>query len=365
MLAALLRAPLARASSVSLLPDGGLRAMATVPTHMRAVVAKNARCVVEERPVPVLKPGEVLVKTVYSAINRADTLQRKGQYPPPPGVTDILGLELAGEVVAYAPGGALPPTAPEVVAPGARVMALLSGGGNAEYAAVPAAHLLPVPPSLSWRDAGAVPETWLTAFQLLHLVAGVRAGQSVLIHAAGSGVGTAAVQLAAAAGCIVFAVAGTDDKLAVARRLGAAHGFNYKADAAWPAAVVASSPGRGGVDVVLDPVGGSFWRGNADALALDGTWVLYGSMGGGSVEGGLLAQILRKRIKMVGTTLRSRTDGYKAELTARFVREALPLLASGAAAPVVDSEFPLAEAQAAHERMESNANTGKILLHME
>lgn len=343
-----------------------LRNMSGMAHTMRAIVAKNGACSLEMRPLPTAAQGECLVRVAYSAINRADTLQRKGQYPPPPGVTDILGLELAGEVVSYNPpsvhGSGVP--LPAVTRPGARVMALVGGGGNAEYAAVHASHLLPVPEGMSLRTAGAIPETWLTAYQLLHLVARLQKGERVLIHAAGSGVGTAAVQLAKAAGCTVYAVAGTDEKLAVARGLGADYTFNYKSNpTGWQADALASTPnGTAGVHVILDPVGGSFWRANAEAIGMDGRWVLYGSMGGVSVDGGLFATILRKRVQLLGTTLRARSDAYKAELTAAFARDALPLLASGAVQPVIDSEYALEEAQAAHERMESNVNTGKILL---
>lgn len=336
-----------------------------LPATMPALVAVGGAAVVESRALPVPRAGEVLVRVTGSAVNRADTLQRRGLYDPPPGVTDVLGLELTGVVAALgppAPPGA-PPALPGVAAVGARVMALVAGGGNAGYAAVPACHLLPVPPAWTTAVASAVPETFLTAFQLLHLVAAVRPGDIVLVHAAGSGVGTAAVQLARLAGATVIAVAGTDAKLAVAKSLGAAAGVNYKADPdGWPAAVLAATPGARGVDVILDPVGGSFWAGNAHVLALDGTWVLYGSLGGSKVEGALFAALMRKRARLLATTLRGRSLEYKAALVARFAADALPALARGEVAPVVDSAFALADGAAAHARMESNESTGKILL---
>ncbi len=336
--------------------------MHTLPPDMRAVAAVAGACEVQKRALPVPRPGEVLVAVHTSAINRADTLQRKGLYPPPPGVTDVLGLELAGTVVEYA----LPPTGdaaplPGVTVPGARVMALVGGGGNAEYAVVRAEHLLPVPQGMSLATAGGVPEVWLTAFQLLHFVAKVRAGQTVLIHAAGSGVGTSAVQLAVAAGCRVLATVGSDAKADVARKLGADVAINYKAED-WSKAVLAASPS--GVDVILDPVGGSYWRGNADAAAMDGTWVLYGSMGGGAVEGPLLSLLLRKRVSLLSTTLRTRSDAYKAELVRAFAERALPALASGALIPIIDSTYRMADVQAAHAHMESNGTIGKVLLEV-
>jgi NADPH:quinone reductase-like Zn-dependent oxidoreductase len=271
---------------------------------MRAVEVSGGVCRVGERAVPAPGDGEYLLKAHYSAINRADTLQRKGQYPPPPGAPDSLGLEVVGEVIGAGPGAA------GGFKPGDRVMALLAGGGNAEYVTVPGGQLMRIPEALDYKHAAAVPETWLTAFQLLHFVGHAKRGETVVVHAAGSGVGTAAVQLAIGAGCKVIAVAGSDEKLAAVRALaeetvrkirasavaagppaaapgsggsgeGAAEGgahsgepgellatVNYKSNAEWGKAVGAASPGGHGVQLVLDPVGGSFWRGNVDALAM-------------------------------------------------------------------------------------------------
>lgn len=355
LLLAYCRAASVASSSVSVLANG----MATDARLMRAAVAVDGAAVVETRPLPILKAGEVLVKVHYSAINRADTLQRKGLYPPPPGETDVLGLELTGEVVDVAHD------VPAEVAPavGARVMALVGGGGNAEYCAVNARHLLAVPSSLDWRAAAAVPEVWLTAFQLLHLVGHLQPADTVLVHAAGSGVGTAAVQLARLAGATVVAVAGDDAKLATVAALGAQHTVNYKTHPEFSGRVKEATGGKGAT-LILDPVGGSFWRQNAEAAAMDARWVLYGSMGGGSIDGGLFAQVLRKRLQILGTTLRARDTAYKAELVRRFSEAALPGLASGALKPVIDSEFALADIQAAHALMESNTTTGKIVLRV-
>ena len=345
----------ALAAGAFVMSDGP--APSPVEATMRAILAAGGRCALSQSSVPAPRAGELLLRVAYSAINRADTLQRGGKYPPPPGASPVLGLEAAGVVVAHGEGvaaGALPV--------GARAMALLSGGGNAEYVAFPSAHALPVPASLSLREAAAVPEVFLTAFQLLFLVAHARKGESVIVHAAGSGVGTAAVQLAAARGLHVVAVAGADAKLARCRELGAAAVVNYKTSSDWSAEAKAATLGGRGADVILDPVGASFWKANADAIALDGRWVLFGSLGGTVVEGPLFAKLMQKRVQLLASTLRTRSDAYKAELVAAFAAEALPLIADGRAKPVIDREFLLEDAQLAHEYMETDANIGKILL---
>jgi tumor protein p53-inducible protein 3 len=332
-----------------------------LPAAMRAVLAEGGRCALAPAlALPTPRAHELLIRVAWSAINRADTLQRLGKYAVPAGASPVLGLEAAGVVAALGADVGAHAGAPRL---GDRVMALLSGGGNAEFVTCDWRHAMPVPPNMTLRTAAAVPETFLTAFQLLHLVGGARAGETVLVHAAGSGVGTAAVQLAAAHRLRVVAVAGADAKLAKARALGAAAAVNYKTSADWPAeALAAAAPG--GADLVLDPVGASMWEGNARVLALDGRWVLYGSLGGVAVDGPLFARLMQKRAQLLATTLRSRSDDYKADLVARFAAAALPALASGALAPVLDAEFELADAQLAHERMESDVGCGKILLRV-
>lgn len=251
------------------------------PSAMRAVIAEAGECKVVDRPVPKAEVGECLVRAQYSAINRADTLQRKGLYAPPAGSTDVLGLEVVGDVV-HASDDAGEPK----FAVGDRVMALLSGGGNAEYVAVPTGQLMRIPEGMDWRTAAAIPETWLTAFQLLHFVGHAKAGETVIILAAASGVGTAAVQLAIGAGCRVIAVAGSDEKLAAVRKLAdetasalaAAAGsaapigslvatVNYKATPGWAAPALAATDGKG-ANLLLDPVGGSFWTQSSEALGM-------------------------------------------------------------------------------------------------
>lgn len=331
---------------------------------MKAVIAAGGRLEVVDREIPSPGEGEVLVKVFTTALNRMDLLQAAGKYPVPAGVTEVLGVELAGEVTAVGPGVA-------GVEIGTRGMALVSGGSYAEYCLVDAEMLMPIPEGFSMQQAAAVPETWLTAFQLLHLVGGpLEAGEGVVIHAAGSGVGTAAIQLAKGAGARVYATAGSAAKLDNAKALGADGAFNYKDEAGWGTGVVAAAADTGGVQLVLDCVGGSYVEQTLDALSMDGRWVLYGLMGGpgipASVTPAFLGRLLRKRVQVRATTLRSRSKAYKAELARRFLAHAGPRLASGAYRPVVDAKSfaSLDEAQAAHDYMASNANTGKILLHV-
>lgn len=330
---------------------------AEVPSVMRAVVARDGKCVLDEaRPVPAVGPTQVLVRMHATAINRADTLQRKGLYPVPAGQTDIMGLEVAGEVVAAGADCA-------TFAVGDRVMALTGGGGNAEYTLVEESHCMRIPEGMSYTKAAGVPETWLTAYQLLFSIAGVGAGDTVLVPAAGSGVGTAAIQLAVDAGARVVALAGAQAKLDNAMALGATAAFNYK-EGAWADKVLDATEGKG-VTVILDCVGASFWADNIKAAATDARWVLYGLMGGAAVptEANVLGALLRKRIRLQGTTLRGRTDAYKADLVAAFAAHALDKFAAGTFAPVFDDKrFRLAEVQAAHEHMESNAGMGKIII---
>lgn len=305
-------------------------------------------------PAPEPGPREVLVRVAYSACNRADTLQRAGRYAPPPGAPDVIGLEAVGTVVSA--GDACE----RGFRPGDLVMALLGGGGYAELVAADEGSVMRVPDGVTARDAAAVPETWLTAFQLLS-IAGVRAGDTVLVHAAGSGVAAAAIQMAAARGARVLATAGTAAKLEHARGLGAEAGWNYK-ETDFGQEVLAHTGGAGAT-VVLDPVGGGqHWERNAKCVAIDGRWVLYGLMGGATPPGLSLAPLLRRRVALTGTTLRARTNEYKADLVRRFEAEELPRLAAGQYRVVIDSEFPLERVAEAHERMEANLNTGKILL---
>jgi len=323
---------------------------------MKCIIPVDGKCEVTEREVPSPSGREVLVKVAYSALNRADTLQRKGAYPPPPGVTAVLGLEFAGEIVAVGPDACL------TFQVGQPVMALTAGGGYAQYAVVDERQLMALPAGFTIEQAGAIPETWLTAFQLLTLVGQVQPGDVVLVHAAGSGVGIAATQLAIGLGARVIGVAGTDDKLINSKRLGAYATVNYKSTPEFSAAVLEATEGQG-VNLILDPVGGgTHMAQNCACAAQEARWVFYGLMGGTECAGSLLGTILRKRLTIKGTTLRMRSVEYKAELIAAFSAHALPKFESGEYQVQIDRTFALEEAQEGHMCMESNVTTGKILL---
>jgi tumor protein p53-inducible protein 3 len=303
---------------------------------------------------PDLQPasGELLVRVRATAANRADLLQRRGAYPPPEGASPILGLELAGEVVAGAGDWR----------PGDRVMAVVTGGGYAELAAVPAGMAMPIPDRFSFEEAAAIPEAFLTAFLNLFTLGHLEPGESVLIHAGASGVGTAAIQLARAAGARVFTTAGSDEKLARCRALGAEVMINYKHESFRER--VAEATGGRGVDVALDFVGAPYWDDNLAALALGGRLALIGFLGGsrGQLD---LGPILHRRLTVAGTTLRRTPLPQKIALTEAFAAFALPRFESGELQPVIDSVYPLAQAAEAHRAMEANSNIGKIVLRVE
>ncbi|KAG9462843.1 hypothetical protein GDO78_023001 [Eleutherodactylus coqui] len=308
---------------------------------------------VKELPRPIPKEGEVLVQVHASALNRADLLQRKGMYAPPPGASQILGLEAAGTVAALGPGVDCQWKV------GDRVMALLGGGGNAQYVAVPAYQLIPIPNGMSDTDAASIPEAWLTAFQLLHFVGNVHKGETVLIHAGASGVGTAAIQLCRLAGAVPMVTAGSSDKIEKAKELGAAAGFNYKDEDFGKKYV--------GADIILDCVGATHWEKNLACLNTDGRWVIYGLMGSGEIHGDILTKLLWKRGSIIGSLLRSRSGSYKAELVKAFTEQALPYFARGGPIhlqPIVDSVYPLQNIADAHQHMEDNKNMGKIVLEI-
>uniref|UniRef100_A0A3B5ATE8 Tumor protein p53 inducible protein 3 n=1 Tax=Stegastes partitus TaxID=144197 RepID=A0A3B5ATE8_9TELE len=283
---------------------------------------------------------------------------RRGLYPPPPGESDIIGLEVAGTVDSLGPG------VKTNWKPDERVMALLSGGGYAEYVAVPEELLMPVPSNLTLCQAAAVPEAWLTAFQLLDFIGTVKEGEVVLVHAGGSGVGTAAVQLVRLFGAVPVVTAGSPEKLKMAEKLGAAAGFNYKEGSF--AKGVHDFTGGKGANVILDCIGGCNWEQNVSCLAVDGRWVLYGTMGGRSVDGDLLGKLLSKRGHLLSSLLRSRSLQYKANLVKAFSRRVLPHFSDQSASlkPVIDSTFSLEDIAEAHRHMEANRNMGKIVVNV-
>uniref|UniRef100_A0A8C4VZ44 Tumor protein p53 inducible protein 3 n=1 Tax=Gopherus evgoodei TaxID=1825980 RepID=A0A8C4VZ44_9SAUR len=294
---------------------------------------------VKEVPKPHPGRGEVLIKVSTSALNRIDLFQRSGKYPFPKGANDILGLEAAGLVAGF-------------------------GSGCKEYVTVPEGHLMPIPNGMTFVQAVAIPEAWLTAFQLLHFVGKVQSGQTVLIHAGASGVGTATIQLTRLAKAISIVTAGTQEKLQLAAKLGAAAGFNYKEED-FRERVLEFTNGSG-VDVILDCIGGSYWEKNLNCLSTDGQWIVYGLLGGGEVHGDLLARLRSKRGSLLTSLLRSREKEAK-KLVKAFTEKVLPYFSqdrSPHVQPIIDSVYPLHRIVEAHRTMEENKNLGKIIIEM-
>ncbi|RZA34568.1 MAG: NAD(P)H-quinone oxidoreductase [Lysobacteraceae bacterium] len=307
-----------------------------------------------ERPLPVPKPGEVLIKVHAAGINRPDVLQRLGKYPVPPGASELPGLEVAGEIVDgdYAAAG---------FAKGDMVCALVQGGGYAEYCTAPAEQCLPVPPGLSALEAASLPETFFTVWSNVFDRAQLASGESLLVQGGSSGIGVTAIQLAAALGHRVFATAGSDEKCRACEALGAERGINYRSEDF--AAVVKELTGGKGVDVILDMVAGDYIPREIDCLADDGRIALIALLGGAKAEIDL-GQVLRRRLSISGSTLRPRPVAFKAAI-ARSLRERVwPLFEQGKLRPVIYRSFPLAQAAEAHALMESSTHVGKIVLEV-
>ncbi len=302
-----------------------------------------------ERPMPEPASDQVVIKVAYAGVNRPDALQRAGLYNPPKGASDLPGLEASGEVVAVGAGVASPKV-------GDQVCALLPGGGYAEYVATPAAHCLPMPGALSLKQAACLPETFFTVWSNVFMRGGLRAGERFLVHGGSSGIGTTAIQLAKAFGARVFATAGSDQKCAACVELGAEAAINYR-----DADFVEKMKAVGGADVILDMVGGSYIQRNIKALADDGRLVQIAFLQGPKAELNLV-QMMTRRLTLTGSTLRPQSDLAKARIADALRTEVWPLIAAGKIAPVMDQEFPLEEAAAAHARMESSAHIGKIVL---
>ncbi len=326
---------------------------------MKAIVIEKSEAggslVYRDVPDPIVGPDDLLVAVRACALNRADVLQRMGGYPQPGPKPEfeIPGLEYAGEVVEAG-------SRVEGFAPGDRVMGLVPGGGYAELVSVPQRLALKVPDSLSWQEAGATPEVYITAHDAL-LQCNLQAGERVLIHAVGSGVGVAGVQIAKAMGASqVFGTAGSAEKLASAAALGLDIGVNYHEQDF--AEVVREATDGAGVDVVLDVIGADYWEQNLRALARQGRMIEVGLMSGADLENASLGPLLMKRLQVRGTTLRARPLEQKAAATRAFEKSVLPHIASGRIKVVVDSVYPLSEAAAAQAHMEANANFGKIVL---
>jgi NADPH:quinone reductase len=307
----------------------------------------------QDRPLPPPGLGQVRVRVRASALNRADIHQRRGVYPAPPGAPpDIAGMEYAGEVDALGPSTSLWQV-------GARVMGLVGGGGHAEYLCVHEREAISVASNLSWEEAAAIPEAFLTAYDALVRQLDVRAGERLLIHAVGSGVGTAAVQVARAAGLTVLGTSRSAAKLERAKEMGLDVGIDTSSDG-WPTRVDEATAGKG-VNVILDLVGGSYLPASIRALAPRGRLILVGLTAGRSAELDL-GMVLNKRVHIVGTMLRSRSLEEKISLAREFSERMLPLFESGALRPVIDRVFSFKEVRDAHRHMESDSNFGKIVL---
>lgn len=304
-------------------------------------------------PVPAPKPDEVLIRVEAAGVNRPDVLQRKGAYPPPPGASPIIGLEVAGEVVA---------AGPEVraIAPGARVTALVNGGGYAEYCVAPAAQCLPWPQGYDAVRAAALPETYFTVWANLFGHGRLHAGETTLIHGGTSGIGVTAIQLAREFGATPYATAGTDEKCAACLGLGAAAAIDYRTQDFLEE--IRRYTGGRGVDVVLDMVGAPYMVRNIRALATDGRLVLIAFLEGSKVESFDFVPVMVKRLTITGSTMRPRTTAEKGAIATVLRERVWPVLAAGRCGPVIHATFPLAQAAEAHRLMESSTHIGKIML---
>lgn len=302
-----------------------------------------------QRVMPVANPGEVVIRVAYAGVNRPDALQRAGKYDPPPGASDLPGLEASGEIVEVGQGV-------ENWRTGDRICALLPGGGYAEFAKAPAANCLPIPDEMEMKAAACLPETYFTVWSNVFMRGGLQRGERFLIHGGTSGIGTTAIQLAKAFGATVFATAGSDKKCALCRELGADVAVNYNTDD-----FVEIVSEHGGANLILDMVGGDYTPRNISALANEGRLVQIAFLRGIKAELNL-AQVMSKRLTITGSTLRPQTNEAKAAIADELREQVWPLLANGTVAPVMDLEFALADAALAHERMENNDHIGKMVL---
>jgi putative PIG3 family NAD(P)H quinone oxidoreductase len=328
----------------------------TLPASMTAIEIKKPGgpdvLVAASRPVPQAGAGEILVRVAAAAVNRPDILQRKGAYNPPPGTTDIPGLDIAGTVVALGAGVA-------GWRIGDTVTALVSGGGYAEYCVAPAPQCLPVPRGYDMIRAACLPETFFTVWTNVFERGRLQPGESLLVHGGSSGIGTTAIQLGRAFGARVFATAGSPEKCAACLRLGAAQAIDYRRED-FVAAIQAATGGKG-VDVILDMVGGDYIPRNLACLAVEGRLVQIAFLSGSKQEIDILP-LMMKRLTLTGSTLRPRTVAQKGAIADQLRARVWPLLDAGTVAPVVHATFPLREAAAAHRLMETSAHIGKIVL---
>lgn len=324
---------------------------------MKAILVdeSSGKLFIGEADKPTIADDELLIHVKATALNRADLLQKRGLYPPPPGASDIIGLEMSGfveEVGANVDGWQI----------GDRVCALLPGGGYAQYVSIPADLAIPIPDQLTYEEGAAIAEVFLTAYLNMVELGGLKEGDNVLIHAGASGVGTAAIQLAREIGAQSIVTAGSKEKLELCRSLGANIGINYK-EGPFAPTVKEVTDGKG-VNLILDFVGAPYWEQNIDSLATDGKLVIIGTMGGNKIKNVDLLKILFKRLQVIGTALRSQPVEKKAALTKAFKEFALPRFEDGRLKPVIDSVWDWREVNEAHEVMEQNKNKGKIILQV-
>jgi NADPH2:quinone reductase len=330
--------------------------MVPLPARMTAIGIKApggpTMLVPEERPVPAPGTGEILVKVAAAGVNRPDVMQRQGLYPPPAGAPDIPGLEIAGEVATLGDGVSRWKI-------GDRVMALVIGGGYAEYCLAQESHALPLPKGFSMVEGAAVPETFFTVWHNVFERGGLKSGETLLVHGGSSGIGTTAIQLAKAFGARVIVTAGSPEKCEACRKLGADVAVNYKSED-FVAATKTATGGKG-ADVILDMIGGDYIERNYEAACVEGRIVQIAFQGSSKANVDF-RRIMLKRLHHTGSTLRSRTVADKGAIAHTLEAKVLPLLNTGRVKPIIDSTFPLREAAAAHARMESSAHIGKIVL---
>ena len=306
----------------------------------------------ETRAVPIPGPGEILIKVAAAGVNRPDVAQRSGVYPPPPGASDLPGLEVAGEVVAVGPGAAKHKV-------GDKVMSLVAGGGYAQYTIAQDAQAMAVPASLSMTEAGAIPETLMTVWHNVFERGALKAGETILIHGGSSGIGTMAIQLAKAFGAKVIVTVGSKDKADACIKLGADRAINYRSED-FVTEVKTATDGTG-ANLILDMVGGDYIDRNYDAAAIDGRIVQIATLGGAKATANI-AKLMVKRLHHTGSTLRPRSNTDKAAMVAAIEAKVMPLLREGRIKPLMDSTFPLEKAADAHRRMETSEHIGKIVL---
>jgi putative PIG3 family NAD(P)H quinone oxidoreductase len=306
----------------------------------------------ERRPVPAPGPSEILIKVMAAGVNRPDVAQRSGIYPPPPGASDLPGLEVAGEVVALGEGAHKHKL-------GDKVMSLVAGGGYAQYCIAQDAQAMTIPAALSTLEAGATPETLMTVWHNVFERGRLQPGETILIHGGSSGIGTMAIQLAKAFGSKVIVTVGSKDKADACLKLGADHAINYKTDD-FVAAAKSMTEGKG-PNVILDMVGGDYVERNYDAAATDGRIVQIATLGGAKITTNI-AKLMVKRLHHTGSTLRPRSNADKAAMVAAIEAKVMPLLRKGRIKPLMDSTFPLERAADAHRRMETSEHIGKIVL---